>query len=101
MATTPKQRCANKIALIQEVVQLKHAENPEQSQNANNGSHLRAGNKQAQIGRQDGQQVNHAIEASNVGAGPEGAVNAKEVFNGKEHREDPFQTFEDRKVLLI
>lgn len=71
--------------------ELQDAEDAQQAQYADDDQVLTAGQQHAQVGRDDGEQIDDAEEARRVAKRPPHAHEPQQVFGGEEQREQPFE----------
>ena len=93
------QRTQQHVGLRQVLGEFKNAEDAEQAQDADDQEVLAARDEQAQVGRDDRQQIDDAEEALRVGERAADADEPQEILNGEEHGEDPLSRIKKGTVL--
>ena len=90
-----RHRRRESLRLAQIVAQLEDAEDPEEAERAHDQQRLATGEDHAQVGRQDGEQVDHPKEAEDIARRPGHAQEAGDVLDGEEQREEPLERVEE------
>lgn len=93
------QRDEDDLGAIHVFQQLENTKDAQETKETHDDEKLRPGQEQAEISRDDGEQINDAVEAGGVAPGLLCRPEPGKIFHGEDEGEDPFQTHEKISIL--
>ena len=87
-----------KVSLFQVLDELEHTEDAQDPEQSDNEEELRTREKDSQIGRDSGEQIDNPKEAQGITRRPHGSHKPEDILDREQDRKDPFKC--DQKVTV-